>query len=217
MGEVRTGLLEIRMATEAFYLKQTRMNGEFEEKFGQLSTGIEAKFTELPQELGVEFTAMQANATEVREMLGTFESRKQTMATEIASTFERIDEKGTEMEMLIDQSAEVMRKTTDQIDGAPKVVFDKFHQYEQNFQGTLAKHAVYDDLMNRHHHQGNGASSSERTSYQEARGHIHEKDIKMPIFPEKYENTEVFRRWWKEVTEYCERHPQFPACFFVFF
>ena len=37
MGEVRTGLTEIRMATEAFYLKQTKMNGEFEEKFAQLS------------------------------------------------------------------------------------------------------------------------------------------------------------------------------------
>ena len=42
-----TGLTEIRMATETFYLKQTKMNGEFEEKFWQLSTGIEAKFTEL--------------------------------------------------------------------------------------------------------------------------------------------------------------------------
>ena len=35
------------MATEAFYVKQTKLNGEFEEKFGQLSSGIEAKFTEL--------------------------------------------------------------------------------------------------------------------------------------------------------------------------
>ena len=51
-GEVRTGLLEIRMATEAFYLEQTKMSREFEEKFGQLSTGIEAKFTELRKELG---------------------------------------------------------------------------------------------------------------------------------------------------------------------
>ena len=53
MGEVRTGLTEIRMATEAFYLKQTKMNEEFEDKFGQLSAGIEAKFTELQLELGV--------------------------------------------------------------------------------------------------------------------------------------------------------------------
>ena len=40
-------------------------------------------------------------------MLGTFESLKQTMATEVASTFERHEEKGTELEMLPDQSTEV--------------------------------------------------------------------------------------------------------------
>ena len=82
-------------------------------------------------------------------MLGTFEARKKTMAAEIASTFERLDEKGTEMETLIDQSADVMRKTTDQVDGALEVVFDKFCQYAENLQGILSKHAVYDDLVSR--------------------------------------------------------------------
>ena len=41
MWEVRIGLQEIRMATEVFYLEQTKLNGEFEEKFAQLSSGIE--------------------------------------------------------------------------------------------------------------------------------------------------------------------------------
>ena len=31
----------------------------------------------------------------------------------------------------------------------------------------------------------------------------------MPIVPEKYESAEVFCRWWKDVAEYCERHPMF--------
>ena len=46
------------------------------------------------------------------------------------------------METLIDESAEVLRKTTNQFDGALKVVFDKFLHYEQNLQGILAQHAV---------------------------------------------------------------------------
>ena len=33
---------------------------------------------------------------------------------------------------------------------------------------------------------------------------------------DKYENTETFRRWWKDVAEYCECSPQFPVCTFVF-
>ena len=37
----------------------------------------------------------------------------------------------------------------------------------------------------------------------------------MPILPDKYENTEVFRRWWKDVAEYYERSPQFLGCSFV--
>ena len=123
MGEVRNGLKEIKTASEVFYLKQTKLNGDFKEKFTQLSLEIEAKFTELRSELGVEFASMQANATEVRAMLSTFEECKQTMATEIAAIFQKLEEKGTEMETLLDQSPEVMKKTNDQVDGALKVVF----------------------------------------------------------------------------------------------
>ena len=36
------------------------------------------------------------------------------------------------------------------------------------------------------------------------RGLIHDKDIKMPEFPQKPESAEHFRRWWKDVAEYCE-------------
>ena len=47
-------------------------------------------------------------------------------------------------------------------------------------------------------------------------GLIPEKDIKMPFFPDRCENTETFRRWWKEVAGYCERSPRFPHCTLVF-
>ena len=111
MGEGTTGLSEIRMATDLFYLKQTKMNEEFEVKLGQLSTGIEAKFTELRSELGVQFASMQSSSVEVREMMDTLETRKTAMATEIAATFASMDEKASEMETLIGQSTEVMKKT----------------------------------------------------------------------------------------------------------
>ena len=77
MGEVTTGLSEIRMATDLFYTKQTKKNEEFEVKFGKLSTDVEekfgkltatveAKFTELRVELGTQFAAMQGNTTDDR-------------------------------------------------------------------------------------------------------------------------------------------------------
>ena len=30
--------------------------------------------------------------------------------------------------------------------------------------------------------------------------------------PQKPESTEMFRRWWKDVAEYCETSPAFPRC-----
>ena len=103
------------------------------------------------------------------------------------------------------------RKTTDQVDGALKVVFEKFREYDVNFNQILTKHAVYDELVNRRGQpQGKGHSTGS-TAWQETRmGLIHEKDIKMPLLTDRCENTETFRRWWKEVAEYCERSPRFP-------
>ena len=99
MGEVTTGLGEIRMDTDLFYTKQTKMNEEFEVKFGKLSAEVEekfgkftatvdAKFTELRLELGTHFAAMQANTTEMQTMMDALEARKTTMAGEIKETFE---------------------------------------------------------------------------------------------------------------------------------
>ena len=165
MGEVTTGLSEIRMATETFYLKQTKMNGEFEEKFGQLSAGIEAKFTELRVELGAQFASMQANSTEVREMMDALETRKTTMATEIAATVDKLEEKGTEMETQLDQSTEVLKTTTNQVEGALKVLFERFRVYDVNFSQILTKHVMYDDLVNRRQPQGKVQSTGSTAAW----------------------------------------------------
>ena len=136
MGEVTTGLSEIRMATDLFYTKQTKMNEEFEvkfgklsaeveEKFGKLTATVEAKFTELRVELGTQFAAMQANTAEMRTLMEALGARKTTMAEEIKETFDKLDEKGSKMETLIGQSTEVLRKTTEQVDGALKIVSEK--------------------------------------------------------------------------------------------
>ena len=195
MGEVTTGLSEIRMATETFYLKQTKMNEEFEEKFGQLPAGIEAKFTELRLELVPQFASMQANSTKVREMMDALKTRRTTMATEIAPMFDKCEEKGTEMETLFDQSTEVLKTTANQVDGALKVVFEKFREHDVNFNQILTKHVLYDDLVNRRQPQGKGQSTG-TTAWQEPQyGLINDKDIKMPMFPDKFENSETFRRW----------------------
>ena len=52
--------------------------------------------------------------------------------------------------------------------------------------------------------------------FPETRGLIHENDIKMLAFPDRLESVEVFRRWWTDVAEYCERFPTFPNCSFLF-
>ena len=51
---------------------------------------------------------------------------------------------------------------------------------------------TYDDIVNRRPQQGKGTSTG---VWQEPQyGLIHDKDIKMPLFPDKTENNETFRR-----------------------
>ena len=45
---------------------------------------------------------------------------------------------------------------------------------------------------------------------------IHDKDIKMPLFPDRYENNKIFRRWWKDTAEYCERSRRFLGSTYLF-
>ena len=75
-----------------------------------------------------------------------------------------------------------MRKTNDQVDGALKVVFEKFREYEVNFHQSLTKHAVYDELVNRRRQpQGKGPSSGSAGWQEPQYGLIHDKNINMPL------------------------------------
>ena len=38
----------------------------------------------------------------------------------------------------------------------------------------------------------------------------------MPIFPDKYDNVEVFRLWWKSVAKFCARKTAFECAEFIF-
>ena len=228
MGEVATGLEEIRNATGLFYTKQTDLNSEFEvkfcklstdveEKFGKLTDTIEAKFVELRTELGAKFAEMQGNTAEMQRLMEAMEARKTAMSAEIKETFDKLEEKGTEMETLIDQSGEILRKTTDQVDGALKIVNGTLQQHDVNFQQILGKVTQYDELLSRQRQpQGKGQSSTGKGWQEPQYGLINDKDIKMPMFPDKFDNVEVFRRWWRDTAEYCERSHRFLGITYVF-
>ena len=85
----------------------------------------------------------------------------------------------------------------------------RFEQYDVALREIYSKHASYDDLVSRRQQQQGKGFSSERTGPTEVRGLIHDKDIKMPEFPKKPESTEQFRRWWKDVAEYCGNKDNF--------
>ena len=75
------------------------------------------------------------------------------------------------------------------------------------------KHLQYDALGGRQQQSGRtSAAASERTGHPEVRGLIHDNDIMMPEFPQKPESAKLFRRWWKDVAEYCERNPALHCC-----
>ena len=65
--------------------------------------------------------------------------------------------------------------------------------------------------------QGKGCFSEQGKGFSsDKRGLSHDKDMKMPEFPRKPKSTEMFRRWWKDVAEYCEASPAFPCCHVLF-
>ena len=59
MGEVATGLEEIRNATGLFYTKQTELNTEYEVKFGKLSKDVEDNFGKLTETIEGKFNLLR--------------------------------------------------------------------------------------------------------------------------------------------------------------
>ena len=99
------------------------------------------------------------------------------------------------MRTLIGQSETVLQETRNIVDGALKSMSLRFDQHDLAFRQIFAKHQIYDDIVSRRPQQGKGSSSGQFGWQETKYGLIHEKDIKMPIFPEKYDNIETFRRW----------------------
>ena len=165
-------------------------------------------------ELGAEFDTTKQNASEVRSLVLELQAQKQNMIYFVDKQFKEFQEKSGEMKTLIGQSDAVLLETRSVVDGVIRSLNVRFEQDDQVFREIYSKHATYDDIVSRRPPQGKGTSAG---VWQESKiGLIHEKDIKMHFVPEKCDNTETFRRWWKGVAEYCERSPRFPYCILVF-
>ena len=124
------------------------------------------------------------------------------------------------MKTLIAQSQTVLATSIDQMnkimDSHLRVVYDHLGVHDVDFRHIAAKHSQYDALASeQQQRQGKGAGRADGF-FPEVRSQIHEKDITMPAFPDKHENAEVFRRWWKDVAEYCERFDKFKGCSILF-
>ena len=147
-------------------------------------------------------------------MASELQVQKQNVIDGVDKQFKEFQEKSGEMKTLRDQSETVLQETRNVVDGICMSLNVRFEQHDQALREIFAKHAAYGDIVSRRPVQGKGTSTG---VWQEPKfGLIHEKYIKMPLFPEKADNIETFRRWWKEVAEYCERSPRFPHCILVF-
>ena len=220
-AEMVKGHEDMRTTTEEFVNNQSVRNAEVEKKYIELTRDIELRFTALRVELGKEFDSTKADAIEVRTLITGFEEQKRVMIGEIDAHFRDFDTKSGEMKVLIGQSETVLQQSLVQmnqiVDGALKTIHLKFEQSDTTFILIANNHQQYDALVGRQQQQQQGkGSSSERTGHPEVRGLIHDKDIRMPEFPQKPESTEMFRRWWKDVAEYRETSPAFPCCQVLF-
>ena len=93
-----------------------------------------------------------------------------------------------------------------------KVVHDRLGVHDVDFKHIAVKHSQYDAFaFQQQQRQGKGAGKAQGY-VPDARSLIHEQYIKMPAFPNKHENAEVFRRCWKDVAEHCEGFDSFKGC-----
>ena len=195
------------------------------------------RFATLRQELGDEFagtrlkmeemsSAFAASEAQLKDLLQ--EASDQQIAMKIKATQSLSDSKmqGEALKGLISQSSDIQAKQATQVrdvvEGLHLSTRDRFNSVEGKLTLTeSALHSIHDKLVGYDsliagQRQGKGAGTADGRVYPEVRSLIHEKDIKMPSFPEKPESPEIFRRWWKDVGEYCERFKTFPNCSFLF-
>ena len=183
-----------------------------DEKLNSMEKSIEAQFLKLREELGQEFDKNTRDTTEIRGLITGFQDQKATMIADIEKSFGDFREKSGEMRELIGTSESILKKSLDQMsmlmDGSVRAMNVRFEAYDTALAQIGGKHMHYDSLIGRQQQQqGKGGKTGffpESTAFTGGKGLIHDKDIKMPEFPQKPENTELFRRWWKDVAEYCE-------------
>ena len=220
---------DMRVTSEAAVSKLLEMSTELESKLAAANVDMSQRFVTIRKELVEEFANSRASMvsmssgfaeaeSNMRELLTAAEDQKTTMRIENSETFAEFKTKSEFLTDLITRSAEIQHASTTEVKSITNTAFsimsDRFNSIEGKLQAAAEKMVHYDSLI-AGQRQGKGAGRAEG-SFPEVRSLIHEKDIKMPSFPEKPESPEIFRRWWKDVGEYCERFKTFPNCSFIF-
>ena len=229
---IRAGLqrgFEVRTEQVTAVQNQLASSGnELEKRLGEFTTKMEGQVSTLRAELEVEFAKTTAKLTEINEKLNlfdrAFEDKKTALELDISASFAEFGSKCTEMKTLIDQSGTVLQRNQQIVDGAILSMNARVDALQNGvqitFQEMRAKNAGYDAIIEargaggKGGKGGSGSGPYERTGYADGHGHglLHEKDIRMPLLPEHFDKVETFRRWWKDVAEFCERRQDYTDC-----
>ena len=157
-----------------------------------------------------------------------FEDKKIALNLEVTASFAEFGSKCTEMRGLIGESSAVLEESKKVINGAIIAVNARidtmYTGVQTEFTALHVKNAGYDAIIEARGAGGkggkgvSGSGPYERTGYADGRGHglLHEKDIRMPLLPKHFDKVETFRRWWKDVAEFCERRQDYTDCSVVF-
>ena len=226
--ELASAAAQMRSTTEEFVLRQTEHNTNIEGRIAGFATDTENKILGLRQELGDEFAKGDAKIVEIDKKIAdfgaSFEDKKTAMTIDITSAFAEFAEKCAEMRTLIGESSTVLEESKKVINGAIIAVNARidtmYTGVQTEFTALHVKHAGYDAIIEargaggKGGKGGSGSGPFERTGYADSRGYglLHEKDIRMPLLPEHFDKVETFRRWWKDVAEFCERRQDYTDC-----
>ena len=202
----------LNLETETKMAEMQKIIAAQDEKLGNMEKTIEAQFLELRAELGTEFDQSKKDATETRAVITGFQEQQGAMIADIEKSFDEFREKSSEMRELIGTSEGVLQTSLGQMntlmDGSVRAMNIRLEAYDIAIAQIGSKHTHYDSFIGRQQQQqGKGGSKGffpVQTPFTGGKGFIHDKDIKMPEFPQKPESAEHFRRWWKDVAEYCE-------------
>ena len=195
-------------AGSEFVSRQNAHNEQIDARLAEFTMKTENRISTLRLELGAEFAKGDAKVTEINEKMAQFdldfEDKKIALTLEISASFGECGSKCTEMRTLIEQSGTVLETSKQIINGAILAVNARIDTMIMNLQSTFqeihAKHATYDSVIKargaggKGGKGGSGSGPFERMSYAEGRGLLHEKDIRMPMLADRFDQVETFRR-----------------------